>query len=677
MAAKRKAKAKPAKAVKATTSNTTNTNNNQLDQADEHEGGASKRRRQLQRRDTEEKVERAIQLHFGHVPRMIIETKTIQGMTVRERITHDMRSLKTNGGRLGAKYWTDLVQEYASSCDPCHALVVKDAGEAVRDALVAALQHSTSTNPAQRTHEPLLNYLSQCNDMNQKEFVGLLRAAHKVSGTGKLSSDQLMVGIMKFIAKNQLAEKFKDEVKSMLQAFDPVLCRHYSSLKKSGVKPSTYLECNMELVCLLLDQADVLAVVGATGGWGKVKSQLARLTQSCQIGMAMFSFSEGVLAASGYSDLVDTELAKLSVAIQKKNIDKFRKACSAAATQYMQQGKGTKQGKKQMKVQFAGFELDMLATDAQHEWQLKLAGLLKTEALKSKGLQPLIYEEWILGDCLGSGQVVPAEELGENIKARQLVKEILQDDTITTFADMQALISKNANSIMTVDRTFAVELKYLDLAPQALEDAIKKNLMKILPSASQVVSFTQALLRLEALKASTMCRRASRASMGQVEAFLEIVSNMQRGVAPDPEQAGESKFYNQILSQLAWFCQYTPAGAHGNEDIAKVIRGPEALARHYADTVKWLSTGSGATQVVLGDLEVFQVYKWLLTDEEQKQLAAWVSNALKNMKKEGQGAAAASAAAAARASSSSKQSLANSGGGGGSDDKASVMKLFG
>ena len=99
----------------------------------------------------------------------------------------------------------------------------------------------------------------------------------------------------------------------MLQVFDPVLCRHYASLKKSGVNLSTYLDCNMELVCLLLDQADVQAVMGATGGWQKVKNQLARLVKSCQLGMAMFSFSEGVLAASEYSELVDKELMKLAV----------------------------------------------------------------------------------------------------------------------------------------------------------------------------------------------------------------------------------------------------------------------------------------------------------------------------------------------------------------------------
>ena len=616
MAGKRKANAAKAKAA-TTTNRTTDETLHHLDQAViDDEGSAKRRRQQLQRRDTEEKADRAVQLHFSHVPRIIIETKTINGLTVRERVTQDLRSLKATKGRLGTKYWSDLVQEYAGSCDPCAALVVTDTGESVSDALVAALQHAKSSNPAQRTPEPLLNYLSQASDMNQREFIGLLKTASKLTQiSGKAATDQVMVGIMKFISKNNLAEKFKEEVKTMLVLFDPAMCRHYASLKHSGVNLTTYLDCNLGLVSLLLDQADVQAVIDAGGVWGKVKNQLARLTQSCQLGAAMFHFSEKLLASSEFSELVDKELKKLSVSIQQKSIDKFRKVCTEAATQFMKQGKAT--GKKQIKVEFAGFELVMLATGAQHEWQLKLAGLLKTEALKSKCLQPLVYEEWILGGSMGSGQEVPAEELLDNMKARQMVKEILQDDSIACFADMQKLISTNAHSIMTVDRTFAVELKYLDLAPEALEGAIKKKLIKILPSASQSVSFNQASLQLEELKASTMCRRASRASMGQVEAYLEIVGNMQRGVAPDPDPAKDNQFYKKILSQLAWFCEYTPRAADDKAET-KVIRGPEALKRQHADMLSKMGAGSGAAEVTLGDLEVFQTYRWLLTEAEKK-----------------------------------------------------------
>ena len=116
MAGKRKAKAAKAKAAPTTNNRNTDNTLHHLDQAViDDEGSAKRRRQQLQRRDTEEKADRAVRLHFSHVPRIIIETKTINGLTVRERVTQDLRSLKATKGRLGTKYWADLVQLYAGS----------------------------------------------------------------------------------------------------------------------------------------------------------------------------------------------------------------------------------------------------------------------------------------------------------------------------------------------------------------------------------------------------------------------------------------------------------------------------------------------------------------------------------------------------------------------------------
>jgi hypothetical protein len=83
--------------------------------------------------------------------------------------------------------------------------------------------------------------------------------------------------------------------------------------------------------------------------------------------------------------------------------------------------------------------------------------------------------------------------------------------------------------------------------------------------------------------------------------------------------------------------------------------------------------------VTLGDLEVFQIFKWLLTDAERKQLATWVTNAMKNTFKQSKPPSAAAAAATASASSSTRWSSKgkNAAGAGSSDDKANVMKLFG
>ena len=61
------------------------------------------KRRQLGRRNSEEKVERSVNLHFPHVDKSYIETHRVNNLLVRERVAKDMKAAKD--GRLGNNYW--------------------------------------------------------------------------------------------------------------------------------------------------------------------------------------------------------------------------------------------------------------------------------------------------------------------------------------------------------------------------------------------------------------------------------------------------------------------------------------------------------------------------------------------------------------------------------------------
>ena len=69
---------------------------------------ATKGRRQLGRRSSEETIERAIQVKFAHIPAEVLETKQFDGLHIRERVRADRRALG-KGGRLGTKYWETLL----------------------------------------------------------------------------------------------------------------------------------------------------------------------------------------------------------------------------------------------------------------------------------------------------------------------------------------------------------------------------------------------------------------------------------------------------------------------------------------------------------------------------------------------------------------------------------------
>jgi len=113
------------------------------------------------RRDLDQKVQRAIELHFAHFPRFLVENKIVKGKSLRDRILADMEDIEGTSSRLGTRYWVNLRSEYGASLDPCANLVVQNTDEKVSDTLINAIKHFTSVNPAARTAEPLCSFLSQ------------------------------------------------------------------------------------------------------------------------------------------------------------------------------------------------------------------------------------------------------------------------------------------------------------------------------------------------------------------------------------------------------------------------------------------------------------------------------------------------------------------------------------
>ena len=156
MAAKRGRPPKAAKANEKPAAAATNGDDNKLDT----DSSIKVRRIARSRRDLDQKVQRAIELHFNHF-RFLAENKIVAGSSLRDRIQNDMDEIEGTTNRLGSRYWDNLRAEYGASLDPCANLFIKDTTEKLSDTLVSALKHFTSTNPAVRTADPMCSFLSQ------------------------------------------------------------------------------------------------------------------------------------------------------------------------------------------------------------------------------------------------------------------------------------------------------------------------------------------------------------------------------------------------------------------------------------------------------------------------------------------------------------------------------------
>ena len=101
--------------------------------------------------------------------------------------------------------------------------------------------------------------------------------------------DELMLEWMQFTARTNAKEKFQAEVAACTPLFDRALTSHWVSLKKSGVKLSTFLELHLDHCSLLMDRTDLMAVIASKAQMSSVRKQVARLYDSSAVGAAMFA----------------------------------------------------------------------------------------------------------------------------------------------------------------------------------------------------------------------------------------------------------------------------------------------------------------------------------------------------------------------------------------------------
>jgi hypothetical protein len=92
---------------------------------------------------------------------------------------------------------------------------------------------------------------------------------------------------------------------------DASLSRQFLRLKRSGVKPHTWLANHMDMLSLLVPERDLQRVLQANGEWEGVADSIKNLMESSVVGKTVFSFCSQLVNASHYKMLLERMLADI------------------------------------------------------------------------------------------------------------------------------------------------------------------------------------------------------------------------------------------------------------------------------------------------------------------------------------------------------------------------------
>ena len=462
-------------------------------------------------------------------------------------------------------------------------------------------------------------FLKGAARINQKELVGLMKACFDSQTLGKDNSDTVLREFLKCLVRTQQQNEFADELATCRDFIDASLCRHYMGLRKSGVKPQTWLESNLALARLLMEDADIQAVMQAKGDWKLVATQVARLVASSNLGYALFGYAELLVCSAIFEEKVGKEIEKLVASDITTAAVREAKTVCEAYTGDLKRASAMKGQKRHVNMCFLGQDITVTLVDLSLEVHLRMMAAVKELALKQGQLPRLAYEDWLLQPAT-EPKIQIEEELLQDAKAcRVLAADMLKNDAVGSFQDMKTSVEKNANALCSLDSSFRLELAFVAIAVEdLLKNAVSSKLLELLPSEQRRRSLTQSLAAVqdfEKTEMMKMCPPSLRALASSVE---EILANMLRGMGPEASLGKSSDFYHKLMRALAFFV------SEGEGDTAAF--GAAAMKSKYQAMEERMKTTPG--DVTLGDLEVFQTYRFLLTPDMIQELARWVKQTL-------------------------------------------------
>lgn len=622
--------------------------------------------RRLGRRDSEEKAARAIAKNCKYLPKTVLEHSQVNGKLMRDRVRDDLRTLEP-GKRLGPKYWAGLIAEYTADASGAHALVPEQE-EQVSDELLDALAKLLDDNPAQRSNRDLIVYLRTAPSFNQTEWIGMAKVMSDARVERLRNHDELMMEWMKFAARTKAKEKFPNEIAACRALFDRALAKHWHALRKSNVKLSTFLSLHVDQCSLLMDRTDLLAVVASRDDMASVRKQLARLYDSSGCGVAMFAEHMKQFAAKDFSEQIQGIVHKTcsnEAEINDEAIETYKSECKTV----VQSNANTKtlQGKRSIDIEFFGCTLSMVVSSLTEEVDMRLAAAIKNIAIgRPGGLEALSYEKWIKPLTKVKTLSIPKSLIEGPEAARRLVSEIIADDRIASFAEVEQTIKAQSSSALVLDPTFRLELSFLSQAERLIGECVQRAILERLPGTSPEASPTtmeHTSVRLAELQKSDMVRRSSCSAIGQLESVQLVIDNMMRGISPEVN-ANASSFFVSVLDRCARFFEF--------DNGKTTIKGKEGI-QEYSKTLE--AKFAQGTVVSVPEIERLRPFWWLLSKDQVVQIESMLDRAIKSASEQGRS----SGASAGSHKSESKLGSAKRKRTGGDDNaakKASLLKLF-
>jgi hypothetical protein len=584
----------------------------------------SRQPRTLKRQSTDKVVDRAIHDNFRGWNQVDVDGTKVEGMTLREKMTSDRRAQRDDPSMsTGGPYYKNLKNLYMSSQDPSKQLQVTDNNEEVDGKLVKALTAAKATNA---NRGPLVEWLQTSQACNQKEYVGLLRAALELRPAISASQCTLLMEIVKYVARCRMDDKFRKETDLARPHFDLGFSQVFVNMKKERLSTRTFWDLYRESARLVLPVADVEVLLNAKGEWSDVSEHLDRVVAASPLGRKLFGFAYDSILAEKVAKVIQGHLA----ALDRHKVDG---PAVEASTVAIKTGIAAIHNvsmlpeRRVISLGYRGVQLKVEVSTVHDEVKYRLMAYLKGRAVQGDQLVPLFCENVLVGTVVANPHEFDKLLVKEAEVARKVANDMVQGDVQSCGNFLREMLLQKQVLLMSMDPTFNIEIAFfIAMSGTGGEQRLEQEVLLCLPSLANPFTVTTSVQKLTSLADGQLYRFTSRSAQGAFGVVRELMAAMEAGRSPNVGACQGTPFLRQVAQLLPYFCKETVAA--GSADAAKVLWGADAIS-HKFTVVSALVAGDGKYD--FDTLAPFHIFSWLMTSGQLEKVNVWTSSLLNSL----------------------------------------------
>jgi hypothetical protein len=137
----------------------------------------------------------------------------------------------------------------------------------------------------------MLHYLKISEKPNKKEAGGVLKWFVTLKPSCSLDQMNCALEVVRWISRHHLFEEFVDFFEVVKPHINLTLLKCYENARKQNMKIMDFINLYHDEVLLLRPDAALAKIIGHTGEWLEVETELQELVSSSELGLAIFGFA--------------------------------------------------------------------------------------------------------------------------------------------------------------------------------------------------------------------------------------------------------------------------------------------------------------------------------------------------------------------------------------------------